>query len=133
MPEQRPPTAQLDRAALVRDLNGLGVPRGGLLMVHSSLRSLGHVAGGAPTVIDALLQTLGPDGTLVLPAFTYPLSRDPDFVFDPVHTPSLMGAISDAGRRHPEARRSLHLWPSISAIGRSPSSAPAKASNGAPS
>ncbi|MYA59689.1 MAG: AAC(3) family N-acetyltransferase [Chloroflexi bacterium] len=117
MPEQRPPTAQLDCAALVRDLTGLGVPRGGLLMVHSSLRSLGHVAGGAPTVIDALLQTLGPDGTLVLPAFTYPLSRDPDFVFDPIRTPSLMGAISDAGRRHPEARRSLHLWHSISAIG----------------
>ena len=111
------PTRPLDRAALVRDLTRLGVPRGGLLMVHSSLRSLGHVTGGAPTVIDALLETLGPSGTLVLPAFTYPLSRDPDFVFDPVHTPSLMGAIADAGRRHPKARRSLHLWHSIAAIG----------------
>ncbi|MCY3747822.1 MAG: AAC(3) family N-acetyltransferase [Chloroflexi bacterium] len=117
MPEQRPRTESLDHATLVRDLVRLGVPRGGLLMVHSSLRSLGHVTGGAPTVLDALLETLGPAGTLVLPAFTYPLSRDPDFVFDPVHTPSLMGAISDAGRRHPEARRSLHLWHSISAIG----------------
>jgi len=115
--EQRPQPEPLDRAALVRDLTRLGVPRSGLLMVHSSLRSLGHVTGGAPTVLNALLQTLGPDGTLVLPAFTYPLSRDPDFVFDPVHTPSLMGAISDAGRRHPEARRSLHLWHSITAIG----------------
>jgi len=91
--EQRPQPEPLDRAALVRDLTRLGVPRSGLLMVHSSLRSLGHVTGGAPTVLNALLQTLGPDGTLVLPAFTYPLSRDPDFVFDPVHTPSLMGAI----------------------------------------
>jgi len=117
MPEPRPQPEPLDRAALVRALVRLGVPRGGLLMVHSSLRSLGHVDGGADAVLDALLQTLGPDGTLVLPAFTYPLSRDPDFVFDPVHTPSLMGAISDAGRRHPEARRSLHLWHSISAIG----------------
>ncbi|MYD92986.1 MAG: AAC(3) family N-acetyltransferase [Chloroflexi bacterium] len=117
VPEQRLRTESLDRAALVRDLTRLGVPRGGLLMVHSSLRSLGHVTGGAPTVLDALLETLGPDGTLVLPAFTYPLSRDPNFVFDPRHTPSLMGAISDAGRRHPDARRSLHLWHSISAIG----------------
>lgn len=115
--ERRRSTTSLDCAALVSDLTRLGVPRGGLLMVHSSLRSLGHVTGGAPTVLDALLQTLGPDGTLVLPAFTYPLSRDPDFVFDPLLTPSLMGAISDAGRRHPEARRSLHLWHSISAIG----------------
>lgn len=107
----------LDHAALVRDLTRLGVPRGGLLMVHSSLRSLGHVEGGADAVLDALLESLGPDGTLVLPAFTYPLSRDPGFVFDPIRTPSLMGAISDAGRQYPEARRSLHLWHSISAIG----------------
>jgi len=107
----------LDRTALVRDLTRLGVPRGGLLMVHSSLRSLGHVTGGAATVLDALLQTLGPDGTLVLPTFTYPIARDPDFVFDPLRTPSLMGAISDAGRRHPCARRSLHLQHSIAAIG----------------
>ncbi|MDE2768336.1 MAG: AAC(3) family N-acetyltransferase [Chloroflexota bacterium] len=117
VPEQRPRTEPLDRPALVRDLTRLGVPRGGLLMVHSSLRSLGHVTGGAATVLDALLETLGSDGTLVLPAFTYPLSRDPGFVFDPQHTPSLMGAISDAGRRHPRARRSLHLWHSITAIG----------------
>ena len=115
--EGRHRTEPLDRAALVRDLTSLGVPSGGLLMVHSSLRSLGHVTGGAPTVIDALLQTLGPEGTLVLPTFTYLLSRDPGFVFDPLQTQSLMGAISDAGRRHPEARRSLHLWHSIAAIG----------------
>lgn len=117
VPDQSLQTRPLDRAALVRDLRRLGVPRGGLLMVHSSLRSLGHVNGGADAVLEALLETLGPDGTLVLPAFTYPLSRDPDFVFDPVHTPSLMGAISDAGRRHPRARRSLHLWHSVAAIG----------------
>lgn len=115
--KRRRDTEPLDRAALVRDLTRLGVPRGGLLMVHSSLRSLGHVTGGAPTVLDALLRTLGPEGTLVLPAFTYPLSRDPDFIFDPLHTQSLMGAISDAGRRHPAALRSLHLWHSIVAIG----------------
>ena len=115
--ENRPSANSLDRATLVRDLTRLGVPRGGLLMVHSSLRSLGHVAGGANAVLDALLETLGPHGTLVLPTFTYPIARDPGFVFDPLHTPSLMGAISDAGRRHPRARRSLHLQHSIAVIG----------------
>ncbi len=115
--ENRPSANSLDRATLVRDLTRLGVPRGGLLMVHSSLRSLGHVAGGANAVLDALLETLGPDGTLVLPTFTYPIARDPGFVFDPHRTPSLMGAISDAGRRHPRARRSLHLQHSIAVIG----------------
>ena len=115
--ESGPSSEPLDRATLVRHLTRLGVPRGGLVMVHSSLRSLGHVAGGAATVVDALLETLGPEGTLVVPTFTYVLAGEPDFVFDPLRTPSLMGAISDTARRHPEARRSIHLWHSVAAIG----------------
>ena len=40
---------------LARDLRALGVPRGGVLMVHSSFNSLGRVFGGAPAVVRALL------------------------------------------------------------------------------
>ena len=116
-PEPPQRSEPLDRATLVRDLTHLGVPSGGLVMVHSSLRSLGHVAGGADTVVDALLEALGPEGTLVVPTFTYPLVGEPDFLFDPLRTPSLMGAISEAARRNPKARRSIHLWHSVAAIG----------------
>ena len=86
-------------------------------MVHSSLRSLGFVDGGPETVVDALLQALGPHGTLVVPTFTYPTAGDPMFVFDPAHTPSQMGAISEAARRRSQAHRSIHLAHSIAAIG----------------
>ncbi len=102
---------------LVRDLISLGVRPGDLLMVHSSLRSLGFVDGGPETVVDALLQALGPQGTLVVPTFTYPTAGNPEFVFDPIHTPSQMGAISEAVRCRPQARRSIHLAHSIAAIG----------------
>ncbi len=102
---------------LVRDLISLGVRPRDLLMVHSSLRSLGLVEGGPETVVDALLQALGPQGTLVVPTFTYPTAGDPAFVFDPVHTPSQMGAISEAARQRPQAHRSIHLAHSIAAIG----------------
>ncbi len=102
---------------LVRDLISLGVRPGDLLMVHSSLRSIGLVEGGPETVVDALLQALGPQGTLVVPTFTYPTAGDSKFVFDPVHTPSQMGAISEAARRRPQAHRSIHLAHSIAAIG----------------
>jgi aminoglycoside 3-N-acetyltransferase len=48
-------------------LSELGVHRKGVLLVHASLGGTGL----APTVVrDALLDTLGPDGTLVVPAFT---------------------------------------------------------------
>jgi aminoglycoside N3'-acetyltransferase len=40
-----------------------------LLEVHSSLSSLGHVDGGAATVINALMTVVGPNGGIVMPTF----------------------------------------------------------------
>ena len=52
--------------ALARDLKALGVAEGDVLLVHSSLSSIGWVCGGEITVIQALLQVLGDTGTLVI-------------------------------------------------------------------
>ena len=49
-------------------LRQIGIQKGDVLLVHSSLKSLGRVAGGADTVINALIDTIGPEGTLVMPA-----------------------------------------------------------------
>ena len=53
------------KTSLTADLQRLGVNAGDLVMVHSSLRSLGMVDEGAQTVVDAFLDALGPSGTLV--------------------------------------------------------------------
>ena len=50
------------------DLIKLGIQRGDLLLVHSSLSSIGWVCGGAQSVITALMEVLGPEGTLVMPS-----------------------------------------------------------------
>ncbi len=99
-------------------LRRLGVQPGDVLMIHSSLRSMGHVVGGAPTVVDALLEVLGPTGTLVGPSFNYETALDPNFVLDLPNTPSDMGAIADEIRRRAGNNRSRHLTHSVSAIGR---------------
>jgi aminoglycoside N3'-acetyltransferase len=44
----------------------LGVRPGDMLMVHASLRRIGPVEGGANGVIDALDETVGPQGTLLM-------------------------------------------------------------------
>ncbi len=54
------------------ELKAIGVREGHCLEVHSSLRSIGPVEGGAITVIEALINVLGQSGTLVMSA--YPLS-----------------------------------------------------------
>ena len=65
------------RASLAADLRTLGVEAGDTLLVHSSLKSLGWVAGGTPAVIGALQDVLTESGTLVMPTFTGHLT-DPE-------------------------------------------------------
>ena len=54
-------------------LRQLGLPRGAAVEVHSSLSSLGWVEGGAPAVVDALMNVVGQEGALVMSA--YPVSK----------------------------------------------------------
>ncbi|MEU9041917.1 MULTISPECIES: AAC(3) family N-acetyltransferase [unclassified Kitasatospora] len=112
-----------------------------VLHVQASLRTLGPVPGGAAGVIDALLDILGPDGTLVAYTATPENSatsrihqaavagRSPEEVadyqarmprFDPSTTPAspTMGALSEAIRTHPGALRSRHPQTSWAALGR---------------
>ncbi len=53
------------RIRLAADLQALGVQPGGVLMVHASISALGWVIGGSGAVVLALLDALGPDGTLM--------------------------------------------------------------------
>ncbi|HLL34713.1 MAG TPA: AAC(3) family N-acetyltransferase, partial [Streptomyces sp.] len=70
-----PPTGPLvTRDTLRGQLRDCGVRPGETLLAHSSLSSLGWVNGGAVAVVRALLDVLGPDGTLVVPAQTADLS-----------------------------------------------------------
>src|SRR6266700_5977966 len=58
------------RASLAEDLRRIGVEGGMTLIVHSSLRSLGWVCGGAVAVVQALMDVITPEGTLALPTHT---------------------------------------------------------------
>lgn len=105
---------------LVAGLRELGVDRFGAsaVMVHSRMSALGWVVGGAQTVVEALLESLGPDGTLLVltgwedrppyhqdgwDAAERELYRDEAPAFDP--------AVARAEREHgrvPEAVRTWH-------------------------
>jgi aminoglycoside 3-N-acetyltransferase len=108
----------LDRTELATAFRALGLGMGQTVLVHSALRTLGPVDGGAEAVVDALLDVLGPRGTLVVPTFTFVHEAEADPVIDPVNDPSEMGAITEAARRRPDARRSTAYRHSFAAIGR---------------
>ena len=99
------------------DLRVLGVSEGGILLVHASLRSLGAVPGGAETVVCGLLHALGDDGTLLMPALSYESVGAQNPVFDLLHTPSCVGALTEYFRTRPGKVRSVHPTHSVCAVG----------------
>jgi aminoglycoside 3-N-acetyltransferase len=104
---------------LQTDLSSLGLESGDLVLVHSSLSKLGHVDGGSNTVIDSILEQIGPDGTMLVPTLTGSenLNKANPPVFDPETTPCWTGIIPETFRKRPEAKRSLHPTHSVAAIG----------------
>ncbi|MGN0892432.1 MAG: AAC(3) family N-acetyltransferase [Oligosphaeraceae bacterium] len=54
---------------LAQGLKDLGIVPGDIVLLHSSVVSLGPVEKGAEGVVQAFLEALGPKGTLVVPVF----------------------------------------------------------------
>lgn len=69
-------TMQVKKAVMGEEitaaLSALGVKKGETLLVHSSLSGLGYIPGGAETVIEALSDAVGEEGTFLAPAFARP-------------------------------------------------------------
>ncbi len=127
----------LTRESLAQDLRQLGVQSAMTLLVHSSLRRLGWVCGGPVAVVQALMDVVTQNGTLVMPAHTgnysdpaawqHPPVPQPWWqtiyeampAFDPQVTPTyLMGAIAETFRTSADVYRSNHPQVSFTAWGR---------------
>ncbi len=100
------------------DLLKTGVRRGGVLLVHSSLKSLGKVPGGAETVICGLLEALGPEGTLLMPALSYEMVTRDTPVFNITKAPVCIGALPEYFRKRPGTIRSMHPTHSLCGVGK---------------
>lgn len=98
------------RKELVRDFQRLGLKRGDAVLVHSALSAIGNVRGGADAVIDALLEVLGREGTLLMPALTGKL-------FDVRNSPTYTGLIPEVFRQRKGVLRSFHPTHSVTALG----------------
>ncbi|MBR7143942.1 MAG: AAC(3) family N-acetyltransferase [Lentisphaeria bacterium] len=59
----------LNQSAIANGLRELGLKNGDIVLLHSSLISLGKVNGGPAAVVDAFLDVIGAEGTLLVPVF----------------------------------------------------------------
>ena len=60
---------EIGKPAILAALKGVGVRTGDTLLVHSSLSACGRIVGGARTIIEALIEAVGPDGNFFVPTF----------------------------------------------------------------
>ena len=98
---------------LALQLREIGVEAGCLLMVHSSFRSLD--VDDPEIIVQALLQAVGAEGTLLMPALSY--MQQPPHVHDTRTTPSCVGYLTEYFRTRPGTLRSLHPTHSVCAVG----------------
>lgn len=107
--------------SLLANLRAAGIAPGDSLLVHSSYKSIGPVAGGGPAVLAALKAAVGPmgepQGLLLLPTHTWREVPGKTTVFDVRTTPSCVGYLTELFRSDPTVVRTLHPTHSLGVWG----------------
>jgi len=104
---------------LKEDMLKLGIKNGDVILMHSSYKSLGKIDGGAKTFYDALLEVLGKDGTLIVPALSYETVTRDNPVFNLKTSPSCVGYLTEYFRTEVDGVvRSVHPTHSCCAVGK---------------
>ena len=130
-------SAVVTKADIEEGFARLGMTHRTIAEVHASLSSFGYVVGGAGSVVDALLATVGENGTILMATQTSDLT-DPSAwenppaqpsvwdtvrkampAYDPENTPLCgMGAVAENFRHRPGIVCSGHPVYSYTALGR---------------
>ena len=103
---------------LRNDLAAMEIKPSDTLLIHSSMKSIGPVEGGAEAVLDMLMDYFKEQGLLVFPTLSYMLAHQKNPRFDVRTTPSAVGILSELFRQRPGVIRSLHPTHSVAAYGR---------------
>lgn len=105
---------QFTSRSLTIDMKRIGIKEGDIIIVHGSMKKIGGVVEGGPeAVIQALLDAVGPAGTIVFPTFTA-LSLKTDLAT----APSRLGLLSETFRKWPRAKRSNNPSHAVTAFGK---------------
>jgi len=109
------------RKELTEALSAIGLKRGDIVFSHSNIGFFGRPQGAgnqnecSQLILDSIFDVIGPNGTLVVPTFTYSFQNNN--VFDHNHSPSACGVFTEYVRRQPECVRSIDASVSVAAMG----------------
>lgn len=102
---------------LLNAIKEMGLQSTDTVLIHSSMKSIGTVEGGADTVLDVFMEYLS-DGLLILPTHTWANMSETHHVYDPDQEPSCVGLLTNLFRKREGVHRSLHPTHSLAAFGK---------------
>lgn len=111
----------ITKERLLQDLKSIGIETGDSVLVHSSLSKIGYVSEGPKAVVEALLESVGETGNILMP-------NSPNAglqlhyiqnlkTFDVKNDASALGSITEYFRKLPNAIRSVHPTEPVSCLG----------------
>lgn len=93
---------------LRKDLENLQILPSDTLLIHSSMKSIGEVDGGADAVLDMLMEYFKESGLLLFPTLSYRSINAGITRFNVAETPACTGILPELFRKKPGVVRSLH-------------------------
>ncbi|WP_237489221.1 AAC(3) family N-acetyltransferase [Muribaculum intestinale] len=108
-----------DADSLIEKMKELGMKEGSVVCIHASMMQFYNYIGSAEELIDKILSVLGPEGTLMMPAFPpKPKGGYDKYVFNPNTDKTAAGHLAEVFRNYPGVKRSLNVHHSVCAIGK---------------
>lgn len=107
----------LSLADLIEVYTQAGIKRGDVICVQSSYKGLGELEGGPLTLAKALIEIIGAEGTLLMPAYNFK-SWTEEHYFDIKETSSGVGILTDMFRKMEGVKRTQHPIHSLSVWGK---------------
>lgn len=102
---------------LVALMKNMGMERGSLVCIHCAMAQFFNYRGTAEELIEKILEVIGTEGTLMMPAFPI-VPRDVEhYVFNPLTDKTGAGYLAETFRNYPGVKRSLNVRASVCAIG----------------
>ena len=104
---------------LVSLMQDMGLKKGSVVCIHSSMKELYNYHGSAKELIDEILKVLTEEGTLLMPAYPDPkLRQDDNYVFDGNQDPTKAGYLAEEFRKYPGVVRSINVQHSVCGWGK---------------
>ena len=105
---------KFDSIEFIEHLKIIGLKPGSVVLIHSSWNEFYNYKGSINEFLNSLIEYIGPDGTILMPA--YPFLRRSDSVIDILNSPTVAGLIAEEFRRYPGVKRSVNMH-SVCALG----------------